>query len=132
MDTDFSNVGALEKQFDNTIGGRFTKRVKQKSTDSTTKDIVYGIMVVSLVFPIMMAVFLVMTLQDIDHGESRESCTAPFFTNPGQTSESKVQPTNSQGNNVPLVNVGPAFETMAKLPGGRTVPLRAYPCIDKN
>mgnify|MGYP001292629687 CR=1 FL=1 len=127
MDTDF-----LEKQFDNTIGGRFTKKVKQRSADSTTKDIVYGSMLVSLIFPIMMAVFLVMTLQDIDFGESRESCTAPFFTNPGQVSESKVDPTTSTGKDVPIVNVGDAYTTKAKLYQGRSVPLRPYPCINKN
>jgi hypothetical protein len=132
MDTNnFPGTDLLQQQFSTAIGKRFTKNVKQKSIDSTTKDIVYGTMVISLIFPIMMAVFLVLTLQDIDYGESRESCTAPFFTNPGQVTTSNI-PSSSSGNGNPIVNVGTAFVTRAKLTQNRSVPLNPYPCIKQN
>lgn len=126
----------LEEQFDDTIGGRFTKRVKQKSTDSTTKDIVYGTMVLSLVFPIIMAVFLVLTLKDIDYGESRESCTAPFFTNPGVVTSSKVpgaNPSTSGGSDSKYqrVDVGETYATRVKLNRG-VAPLNPFPCMKQN
>ena len=110
-----------QKELTEAMFGNIDKKVEKSETHFVTKKIVYISMVVSLVFPIIMAVFLINTLNDIDFGESRPSCTAPFFTNPH----------NITGLNSTSVNSDSSFTTKAKIPGGPNIPLEPYPCEKK-
>ena len=111
----------MDQNLTQAIFGDIDEKKNKSETDGVTKNIVYGAMVVSLIFPIIMAVFLVMTLNDIDFGESIPSCTAPFFTNPSGSTD--PNPTSASG--------GDAFSTKVKLPNGTNPPLDPYPCQKK-
>ena len=105
-------------------------RAKHTDEDDSSLYILYGGAGMTIALVVLSIFLLGMTLKDIKYAETRESCTAPFFTNPGNENIGNgIDGLASNGSTTDSTEA--TFTTYYTCPHeGNSIPhpLVAYPC----